>query len=103
MHNQLLELVQPAYDMIEDKQLKAAYLHQLHVKMTELRNILLLPDGNRIWAKTVIDRISREVDLSELGYYLKKEYSLPWVADFHDKRTNNCYSQADPDRISYQV
>lgn len=118
MLKELLELVKPAYDLIEDKQLKTSYLDQIQAKIAELRNMLLLPDGNIIWAKNVIDKINQKVALNDfdiiystsgpysdhiIGFYLKKECGLPWVADFRDEWTNNSYYNFTMESIRYQV
>ncbi len=118
MLKKLLELVYPFYDLIEDKQLKSSYLEQIQAKITELRSLLLVPDRNIIWAKNVIDKIRQKVALNNfdivystsgphsahiIGYYLKEEFGLPWVADFRDEWTNDGYSQIDTESIRYQV
>ncbi|MFG7830426.1 hypothetical protein ACG0OA_08510, partial [Campylobacter jejuni] len=70
------------------------------------------------FASEVLDKISELVDFNEIemiystsgpyadhivGYYLKKQFSKPWVADFRDEWTNNPYFKFDRNGISYRI
>ena len=38
-----------------------------------------------------------------IGYYLKKRYKLPWVADFRDEWTNNPFAKYDKSSLRYKI
>jgi|LSQX01.2.fsa_nt_gb UDP-N-acetyl-D-glucosamine dehydrogenase len=81
-------------------------------------NWLLLPDVHIPWANEVIKEIHKYCNFDEIdliystsgpysdhiiGYYLKKEYNKPWVADFRDEWTNNPMIKPNKKNIVYIV
>lgn len=81
-------------------------------------NISFLPEYQALWANKVINNINDYVNLDEIdliytsadpnadniiGYYLKKKYNKPWVADFRDAWTQNPYTGYDKNGLKYRV
>lgn len=80
--------------------------------------MVLLPDGNVIWANNVIKEINDKIDFTEIdvvyttsspysahiiGEYIKKEYSIPWIADFRDQWVDNPYIDYNKDSLRYKL
>ncbi|VDG72434.1 TPR/glycosyl transferase domain-containing protein [Clostridium carnis] len=118
MTNKLKEYVQLSINLISDKQLKQLYEEEIEKKFTELRNLLLLPDGNVIWANNVVKKIENEINFDEIdliyttsspysahiiGDYIKKKYSIPWVSDFRDQWINNPYVNYDKKSLRFKL
>ncbi|MGP4040726.1 glycosyltransferase [Gracilibacillus sp. D59] len=79
---------------------------------------LLLPEQQIIWANNVLKNIKKQINIEEVdiiystsgpysdhivGYYLKKEFNKPWVADFRDEWSNNPYININHDSIMYKM
>ncbi|NFR87445.1 glycosyltransferase family 4 protein [Clostridium botulinum] len=103
---ELKSYVKSSFDIISNDDLKREYENEIEKKFSELRDLLLFPDGNSIWANNVIKEISNKINLNEIdviystsapysahliGNYIKDEYNIPWVADFRDEWNNNPY------------
>lgn len=95
-----------SFDFISNEYLKNKYETEIEKVFESLRNLFLVPDGNAIWVNKVISEIDKRIDINTInlvyttsapysahlvGYYLKTNYMLPWVADFRDEWTNNPY------------
>lgn len=104
---ELKSYVKSSFDIISNDDLKQQYENEIEKKFSELRDLLLFPDGNAIWANNVIKEIRNKVNLRQIdvvystsapysthliGNYIKNEYNIPWVADFRDEWNNNPYN-----------
>ncbi|APH18610.1 glycosyltransferase [Clostridium botulinum] len=107
-----------SFNIISDENLKVEYEKEIESTLEKLRNLFLLPDGNAVWANNVVREISNRINLNNIsivyttsapysthlvGYYLKKYYKLPWIADFRDEWTNNPYYNFDVKNIRYKI
>lgn len=103
MRDQLLTYVETSFALIEGE-IKNECLIEIDHVLEKLRNLMLFPDGNAIWANEVIKKIEDEVNMNSIdviyttstpysshiiGYHLKEKFQLPWVVDFRDEWTNN--------------
>lgn len=104
--SEVKEYVKASFDIISDKNLLNRYEAQIEQNLEALRNLLLLPDGNAIWANNVIKELNKKINIDDVdivyttsspysahlvGYYLKNNHNKAWVADFRDEWTNNPY------------
>lgn len=102
--------VEASFNLVSDKCLLSRYENEIEKTLEKLRNLILFPDGNAIWADSVIKKISEKLILKDIdlvyttsgpysshiiGNYLKSQYKIPWVADFRDEWTNNPYLGID--------
>lgn len=82
------------------------------------QQLILVPDNQIIFAYETIVNIFNLVKMNEIdliyttsgpysdhiiGYYLKKKYFKPWVADFRDEWSNNPYIQFDENNIHHKL
>jgi Glycosyltransferase len=103
LKDQLLTYTETSFNLIADD-IKNQYLMEVDSVLEKLRNLMLLPDGNAIWANEVIKEIENKIKMNDIdmiyttsapysshiiGYHLKEKLGLPWVADFRDEWTNN--------------
>ncbi|MCI9576559.1 MAG: methyltransferase domain-containing protein [Clostridiales bacterium] len=80
--------------------------------------MLQFPCGALCWAYEASQFIERSVDFASMdvmyttsgpssahliGYYFKKKYGMPWVADFRDEWTNNPYANFDRKQPVHQL
>lgn len=97
-------------------QIAIPIMHQLSKQNETLGNLLTFPDATLWWAYQAVQYIEQNMDLQEfdliyttsgphaahlVGYYLKKKYNIPWVADFRDEWLNNPYSDFDLNNNPY--
>ena len=76
-----------------------------------IRNLLTFPCGALCWAYDVVQYIEKNLDLSKfdaiyttsgpssahlIGFYLKRNYGIAWVADYRDPWTDNPYGGYNP-------
>lgn len=82
------------------------------------KNLLLLPDSKIYWANEVLKNIENYININDfnmiystsgpysdhiIGYILKQRYHKPWISDFRDEWTNNCYATYDTNSLSYRL
>lgn len=118
MKRKIKGYVEASINSISDESLKQLYEEEIEKKISELRDMVLLPDGNVIWANNVIKEINDKIDFTEIdvvyttsspysahiiGEYIKKEYSIPWIADFRDQWIDNPYIDYDKDSLRYKL
>jgi Glycosyltransferase len=116
--DKMREYTKLSFDMITDQNLKNEYEKEIEDTFDKLRSLFLLPDGNAVWANNVIKEISNKINLNDIsviyttsapysthlvGDYLKKNYNLPWIADFRDEWTNNHLSNCNKNDIKYKL
>ncbi|MGD6794231.1 glycosyltransferase [Metabacillus indicus] len=104
--------------VLNDQSLLTEYIEEINKSEESFKNFIFLPDQYITFASEVLDKISELVDFNEVdmiystsgpysdhivGYYLKKQFSKPWVADFRDEWTNNPYFKFDRKGISYRI
>ncbi|WP_315077728.1 glycosyltransferase [uncultured Clostridium sp.] len=114
---EMMNLVKYSFDNI-DENLRYEYETMIENKFAELRNLFLMPDGNAIWANSVIDKIEKKININEIdvlfttsapysshliGLYLKDKYGIPLVCDFRDEWTNNPYISLDNKSLRYKI
>lgn len=88
------------------------------VQEYRLVNVLLRPDKYILWANNVIEQIEKYVSFDDIdmiystsapysdhiaAYFIKQRYQKPWIADFRDEWTNNCYADYDKKSIIYRL
>lgn len=115
---QMKEYVDVSINLISDENLEKIYEEEIEKKFNELRDLLLIPDGNAIWANNVIKTIRNKIDFEIIdavyttsgpysahiiGEYIRKEYSIPWIADFRDQWINNPYIDYDKNSLRYKI
>lgn len=118
MKEKMRQYTNPSFDIISDENLKNEYEKQIEGIFEKLRSFVLLPDGNAVWANNVIKEISDKINLQDIsviyttsspysthiaGYFLRKKYNLPWVADFRDEWTNNPYISLDKNSLRFKM
>lgn len=118
MKKQMKEYIDSSINLISDEDLKQIYEKEIEKKFSELRDLLLIPDGNAIWANNVIKIIKNKIDFNEIdvvyttsapysahiiGDYIKKKYNIPWIADFRDQWINNPYIDYDKNSLRYKI
>ena len=118
MKKQMKEYIDASINLISDEDLTQIYEKEIEKKFSELRDLLLIPDGNAIWANNVIKIIKNKIDFNEIdvvyttsapysahiiGDYIKKKYNIPWIADFRDQWINNPYIDYDKNSLSYKI
>lgn len=107
LNSQLLqELISLYYGIINDKEIINKYLEYISENEYSNRKDILVPDICITWVNEVLKIIDNAIDFDNidliyttscpysdhiLGYFLKKIYDLPWVADFRDEWTNHAY------------
>ena len=62
MKGQIKGYVEASINSISDESLKKLYEEEIEKKISELRDMVLLPDGNVIWANNVIKEINDKID-----------------------------------------
>jgi glycosyltransferase involved in cell wall biosynthesis/ubiquinone/menaquinone biosynthesis C-methylase UbiE/Flp pilus assembly protein TadD len=117
-NNFIKELVELQTGMIGDKTIIESYIKELNQGNEKLKSLLLTPDSYIVWANLVLKCIEEKLEFSDIdviystsgpysdhiiGYYLKKRFNKPWVADFRDEWTNNPYAKYNPDSIKYKM
>lgn len=103
------------YDQVINSQ---ALMNEFLKGFSKDNSLLFLPDGYIYWANSVLTTISELVNVNDfniiyttsgpysdhiIGYILKQKYFKPWVADFRDEWTNNCYAEYDSQSLSYRM
>ncbi len=115
--NFIKKLLNMYYELINNKELFQKYISVLSDKENK-GNYLFIPEYQSAWAIKAIENIENYVDMKEIdmiytsadpnvdnfiGYYLKKQFSKPWVADFRDAWTKNPYANYDKMDIKYSI
>lgn len=105
--NKLLEFLST---VLWGDQIAISIINQLDKQNETLGHLLMFPDSTLWWAYLTIQYIEQKMDLKEfdilyttsgpyaahlVGYYLKKKYNIPWIADFRDEWINNPYFDFD--------
>jgi len=118
MMRELQKYVDSSLNIISDEKLKEDYQNELEKKLSDIRELLLLPDGNAIWANNVIKELDTRINFNEIdlvystsgpysahivGEYIKRQYYIPWVADFRDQWMNNPYIDYDKESLRYKL
>lgn len=102
------EVLSLIFNLIENKSFIEEFKTKMIDKDTNLlnRKYILEPDRFVSWVNIVLKTIDEIIDFQKIdliyttgdpysnhfnGYYLKKKYNLPWVADFRDEWTNSPY------------
>lgn len=100
---QILNLL---YGVIDNQYIMREYLSKIQENKCSERHIIFEPDRYISWANNVLRNIENMININEItmvyttsdpystnlvGYYVKKKYKVPWVADFRDEWTNNHY------------
>ncbi|MCL2821261.1 MAG: methyltransferase domain-containing protein [Oscillospiraceae bacterium] len=86
---------------------------------TDMKNKLLaFPDLSILWAALVADNLYKYVDIDDIsaiystsapysdhitGYYVRKLYGIPWVADFRDEWSQNPLIWPDKESLHYDM
>ena len=115
---ELLGYTNETLKVLKEDSIYEEYVNKIEENIKELRDLILLPDGNVIWANNVITSIGEKIDFSEIdviyttsspysshmiGYRLKQKYNIPWIADFRDEWTNNPYSKFNEESLSFRL
>lgn len=116
--NYINKLIHLYSGIVNDSNLINKYINVLNSTKQNVINYLLIPDYNILWATEVLNVINEKLNFSEIdiiyttsgpysdhiiGYYLKRWYDIPWIADFRDEWTNNPYAKSDKENICYQI
>lgn len=115
----LKEIIGLYSGMVNNNLLIEEYIKEVNSsKQDDLQTLLTIPDPFVFWANLVLKAIKSKIDFNDIdliystsgpysdhiiGYYLKKDYGKPWVADFRDEWTNNCYAVYDKKAIRYRL
>ena len=101
--NELLLFLENAFE--ESEEAKTFFLSLAQTK-SEKTMLMTFPCYALLWAWDVIQFIEKNLDLSQfqiiyttsgpysthlIGFYLKKKYNIPWIADYRDPWTKNAY------------
>ncbi|MEG6612754.1 glycosyltransferase [Pseudoclostridium thermosuccinogenes] len=113
--NHIKEVIDLACGLINDKGLKEEYFN--YIEKYKTLDFILRPDVYILWANNVIKQIEKCVDFDDIdiiyttsspysdhvaGFFLKQHYNKPWVADFRDEWSNNCYARRNKNDIIYK-
>lgn len=98
---QILNLV---YGLTDDEVLMKQYCDRIKENNCSQRRWILEPDKYIVWVNEVLQNIEKTIDFKKIdliyttsgpysghivGYYIKRKYNIPWVADFRDEWFNN--------------
>lgn len=115
--NEIGEILQLQCGLLDDN-LYFQYIKKLRDNFYNERKLLISPDEVIIWTNKVLREIFNLVDINDIdvvyttsspysdhiiGYYLKKELGVPWVADFRDEWTNDIELNLDRNSFSYKL
>lgn len=96
----------------------AIEIFQSLINEQKYNTILSFPCHALLWSLDVIRYIEENMDLGKfktiyttsgpfsshlVGFYLKKKYNMPWVADYRDPWTSNPYSNFDTEQPIYKL
>lgn len=116
--NKLSAIASLIIEMIGDKKLKEKLIAEFTNPILSHEIDILQPDRYISWVYDVLYNIENLVDLKKIdlvyttggpfsnhinGYYLRKTYNLPWVADFRDEWTNNPFNNFFYKNKSYEL
>jgi glycosyltransferase involved in cell wall biosynthesis/tetratricopeptide (TPR) repeat protein len=105
-------------EVTSNKELVYNYMADIKVDKSRLKEFCTTPDPYLLWANSVMKELDSLVNINEIdvvyttsgpysdhliGYYLKKRYKLPWVADFRDEWTNNPFAKYDKSSLRYKI
>ncbi len=115
---QMLGLIKPTFNVIKDVSINHEFERVLEEQMESVRSSLFIPDGCILWAEKVIQKVMSEINPNDysliystsgpysdhlIGYCLKEQLHIPWVADFRDEWTKNPYFGFDQTSLKYQM
>ncbi|MYL49173.1 glycosyltransferase [Halobacillus litoralis] len=116
--NHVIKQVMTMYkELINDDDLFKEYIQTIN-NQGNLNELLFIPEYQSVWANKVINNIQSYLNIEEIdlvytsadpnadnfiGYYLKKIYNKPWVADFRDAWTQNPYTDYVKEGIKYKI
>lgn len=101
-----IEILSLIYGVLENSELSEALISRLQEHNFLNRKYIFEPDIFIAWVNEVIKNINKLIDFKKIdvlyttgdpysnhlnGYYLKKMYNIPWIADFRDEWTNGPY------------
>lgn len=101
-----IEILSLIYGVLENSELSEALISRLQEHNFLNRKYIFEPDIFIAWVNEVIKNINKLIDFKKIdvlyttgdpysnhlnGYYLKKMYNIPWIADFRDEWTNSPY------------
>lgn len=101
-----IEILSLICGVLENSELSEALISRLQEHNFLNRKYIFEPDIFIAWVNEVIKNINKLIDFKKIdvlyttgdpysnhlnGYYLKKMYNIPWIADFRDEWTNSPY------------
>lgn len=113
----LLKILSPQETVLYGK-IFHEYVKKIDKKLSELEEIIYIPDALNLWVYNVLENIEELVDMRDvemifttspphsitvLGFNLKQRYKIPWVCDFRDEWTNHPYSNYDTKSKEYII
>ncbi|WP_394903138.1 glycosyltransferase [Clostridium butyricum] len=118
MKKEIYKFNEASLELISDNKLIKLYEAEIEKKFSELRDLVLVPDGNSIWANNVVREIENRIDFNHIdiiyttsgpysahvvGNYIKKLYGIRWISDFRDQWINNPYINYDKNSLRYKI
>ena len=112
--NLIKEFINLIYGVVDDKYIMNEYLYYIQDNNCSNRNSIFIPDICVGWVNNVLKNIVNIINFNDIslvytssspysdhiiGYYLKRKYNIPWVADFRDEWTNHAYYSEEYSKI----
>lgn len=106
----LREVINFLVDVFSEDRSALEIINAYLKKAEDLSALVVFPCSCLCWAWDVIKYIEANMDIRRysviyttsgpasahlIGYYMKKKYGIPWIADYRDAWTNNPYSNFD--------
>lgn len=105
--SQVQQIVNLIYGLVDDDIIHE-FVSRIEANNCSNRQLIMTPDIYIGWVNSVLNEIESLIDFKKIkviyttsypysthliGFYLKKKYNIPWVADFRDEWTNHSYSE----------
>lgn len=105
---EIQEILELMSGVVKDKQVMTDFISYIQRDKLKNRDVFLSPESCIGWATKVLKVIVDKIDFSKIdvifstadpyidhiiAYYLRKNYAIPWIADFRDEWTNNYFTQ----------
>ena len=87
MKKEIYKFNEASLELISDNKLIKLYEAEIEKKFSELRDLVLVPDGNSIWANNVVREIENRIDFNHIDiiYTTSGPYSAHVVGNYIKK------------------
>lgn len=111
-------LIQIYSRIVNDNELISEFINKVNSNDENFNKYIFTPDVYVAWAYKVINCIEKLIDFDNIdlvystsspysdhliGYFIKKKFNKPWVADFRDEWTNNPFADYDKNDLKFKI